>query len=192
MEVREDSNGLPQGAPSKQVCSRCQLCCHGFGQTANNNVGDAQDQDNSKHITLDGHRSKRPSLPSRQRLYNALMLTWRHVFIVLSRNCIFQAIYAILVISGHIILLTDAMPYLYKLDPDENHMLEPLILFVINALLFVLCSKSDAGDITSYTLSRYINMYIPDGVMYHKDNKCSTCLHRKPARSKHCGKLTNF
>ena len=122
----------------------------------------------------------------------SIICAWQNLFIFLSRNCLFQLLYIILVALGHLVLVVDGLPYLYATHPNTNHLLEPVTLLVINTVLFIVCCKTDAGVINEKNLDHYSDVFQADGVMYKKGNECRTCHVIKPARSKHCGKLNFF
>lgn len=45
------------------------------------------------------------------------------------------------------------------------------------------------GSVTKSNQALYLHTYAYDGVMFERGTNCATCHTRKPARSKHCGKL---
>ncbi|KJP89035.1 hypothetical protein AK88_01327 [Plasmodium fragile] len=61
-----------------------------------------------------------------------------------------------------------------------------ILLFVSGALSFLVCSLSDPGRISHTSLDKHLKFYPYDEVIFHQNNKCSTCQMLKPARSKHC------
>ncbi|KAI0241791.1 putative palmitoyltransferase ZDHHC4 [Lamellibrachia satsuma] len=107
-----------------------------------------------------------------------------HVFF--QRNCCFQVFYVLLMLLGHFVVIVEALPYLYKSQPDFNHVLMPMALLTVNMVFFVMCSWSDPGVICKDNHSTYTNVYEYDGAMYKTRNVCPTCHFSKPARSKHC------
>ncbi len=53
--------------------------------------------------------------------------------------------------------------------------------------LFLLVSYCDPGKINESNLDAHLALYPPDGVIFpSRPRHCSTCLHLKPGRSKHC------
>ncbi|KAK2185329.1 hypothetical protein NP493_240g05010 [Ridgeia piscesae] len=103
-----------------------------------------------------------------------------------TRNCYFQVIYLVLMLIGHFIVFAEALPFLYKSQPDVNHTFIPIALLTVNMIFFAVSSWSDPGLIDKDNHERYAKTYAYDDVMYKTHNNCRTCQFAKPARSKHC------
>ena len=110
------------------------------------------------------------------------------VFVCCFRNCYFQVVFLLLMLAGHVVVFVEAMPHLYRSQPDVNHVFMPMALLAVNMVFFVTSSFSDPGAIRKANHSTYTDIYAYDGVMYRMHNVCPTCRFTKPARSKHCGK----
>ena len=85
-------------------------------------------------------------------------------------------------------MFAEALPFLYKSQPDVNHTFIPIALLTVNMIFFAVSSWSDPGLIDKANHERYAKTYAYDNVMYKTHNNCRTCQFTKPARSKHCGK----
>lgn len=107
-------------------------------------------------------------------------------WILYCRNHILQVVYTGLVVAGHIVLVVDILPIEYTFAAQENHVLLPMVLVLINCLFFSLTCTSDPGEITHRTQRRYQSAYAYDNVLYREGVKCRTCLIPKLPRSKHC------
>ncbi|VDP88836.1 unnamed protein product [Echinostoma caproni] len=109
------------------------------------------------------------------------------LWFLFERHCLYQVLYAILVLVGHAVLITDVIAQLYRFSVVENHLFIGLASLFCNGLCYVLVCLTDPGVINAQNLPVYAHVYPYDGELY-TEKQCTKCLHQMPARSKHCGK----
>ncbi|CAA9986820.1 palmitoyltransferase, putative [Plasmodium knowlesi strain H] len=99
---------------------------------------------------------------------------------------LFQALYLFYLLSGCLIIHMESYVILEQYCPVGYDRIFSVFLFVSGAVSFLACSLSDPGKISHTSLDKHLKFYPYDQVIFHQNNKCSTCRILKPARSKHC------
>lgn len=107
-------------------------------------------------------------------------------YILYTRNQFMKLLFFVLVISGNLICILDMLPILLKYEPEENHIIIPMIIAFINFYFFHKSCNGDPGEINPSNLEMYNAVYEYDNKLYIPNTKCRTCQFVKPARSKHC------
>ncbi|EQC40894.1 hypothetical protein SDRG_01959 [Saprolegnia diclina VS20] len=114
----------------------------------------------------------------------------RHVvatvqYVLHERNPLMQMVYLLLVGGGYGLFLIYGQPLIPNVYLAPHHTICVLFLATAALCTFFQASSTSAGILNERT-SRWHDHYPFDGVMYKKDNTCSTCKCIKVARSKHC------
>ena len=94
-----------------------------------------------------------------------------------------QLLYATLLFAGYSSYTATAFPYVSESIFGQA----PFYLLIVNLVLFAAGSCVNPGVITKDNYSAFVKEYEYDQLMYVPAD-CSTCLRKKPARSKHCCK----
>ena len=94
-----------------------------------------------------------------------------------------QILYATLLIFGYGSYTETVFPHVSESFTGQL----PYYLLVVNLAFFAACGCANPGVITKDNIEKYLKDFEYDGTMYVPKD-CSTCLIKKPARSKHCGK----
>ncbi|KMZ82098.1 hypothetical protein PVIIG_04986 [Plasmodium vivax India VII] len=124
-----------------------------------------------------------------------------------------SALYLFYLLSGCLIIHMESYVILEQYHPSGYDRIFSALLFLSGALSFLACSLSDpgnfldannlgdpipsfycskkihlncAGRISHTSLDKHLKFYPYDEVIFHQNDKCSTCQMLKPARSKHC------
>ena len=101
----------------------------------------------------------------------------------------------LLVVLLHGIAVHDGLHVLLMAEPHGGHLDLMFVLLFTNLLLYIVCCHSDPGELAAegdaaHLMQHSLVAYPYDGTLYLPDVVCSTCNIVKPARSKHCSKLS--
>ncbi|CAD1810455.1 DHHC palmitoyltransferase family protein [Candida parapsilosis] len=94
-----------------------------------------------------------------------------------------------LVPIGYVIVLTICFQQFWvktkpMIDIGQINMSYILLSMALTYGSTILCALSDPGTVTIKSIKSY--PYLPNQLIFFRDNKCNTCQVSKPARSKHC------
>ena len=100
--------------------------------------------------------------------------------------------YHMVVLGSHLVAIHDIIPYIGAIKSTTIVNMPALMyhLWALHTLSYFLCILSNPGIIHNSNHSSAMVIYPYDGEMYKPEQVCHTCQFNKPARSKHCSKLS--
>ncbi|KAH0631730.1 hypothetical protein JD844_019482, partial [Phrynosoma platyrhinos] len=91
------------------------------------------------------------------------------------RNGLFMVLHLILEALVYGEYTWEVFGYCKELEFGIPLLLLPYLLLTVNAVVFILCSKTDPGTVTKSNQSLFLSAYPYDGVMFEKGVECLTC-----------------
>lgn len=108
-------------------------------------------------------------------------------YVCYSNNPIVQIVYIVLALGGfYIYIETGFKKYIPGMFISAYHKYIGSGFMILGYISFLLACWTNPGIIKKSNLKSALNKFEYDGVMFKKNNECSTCRIPKPARSKHC------
>eukprot|EP00916_Digyalum_oweni_P026921 GHVL01044200.1.p1 GENE.GHVL01044200.1~~GHVL01044200.1.p1 ORF type:complete len:375 (+),score=17.18 GHVL01044200.1:26-1126(+) len=108
---------------------------------------------------------------------------WKYMF--RQKNPIVQIFYLAITLGGYFGVYIFGNPMIPGPYLTWWHKYSTPALVFIGVWIFYKASETSPGYVTKENEKRVVSQYAYDGHVF-KENKCSTCLTVKPARSKHC------
>lgn len=102
------------------------------------------------------------------------------------------ALYHVVILGSHILGISDVVP-LADQKVTKSTFNHPAIMYhmwFIHTIFYLLCTFTSQGVISKRNYKDACQAYDYDGQWYKSETKCRTCDVVKPARSKHCSKLS--
>ena len=105
-------------------------------------------------------------------------------------NPLVQVVYFVCAFGGFYVYVDEGFPKVPNQYIDGYHKYSGTVLMLMCYTSYFMACWVDPGRLDKNVEPREhlmaIKRFKPDGIMFEKKNKCTTCEFEKPARSKHC------
>ena len=116
-------------------------------------------------------------------------------YICFEPNPLVQVIYFVCAFGGFYVYVTEGFPHIPNKRIASYHIYIGTVIMIACYTSYFMACWVDPGKIEKNSDKslklQALKRFEFDGVLFEKKMKCRTCLHDKPARSKHCA-VCNF